>query len=70
MCEIRRVVKRVKFDGEFEFRGPRACGLHRVKENKEIEIWSTKFGRTWVGIGWIRGLGWFWRSGGVFFDGL
>jgi hypothetical protein len=56
-----------KFDGEFEFRGPRDCGLNRMKENHEIMIWSTKLGRTWVGIGSIWGLvGWFWRSGGVF----
>jgi hypothetical protein len=71
MCEIRGFVIWAKFDGEFEFRGPRACGLHRMKENREIMSWSTKLGRKQIGIGLMWSLvGWFWRSGGVFFDGL
>jgi hypothetical protein len=55
------VVICVKFDAEFEFRGPRACGLHRIKENSEIVIWLTKlvekeselgrFGVLWGGSG-------------------
>jgi hypothetical protein len=65
------VVIRATFNGEFEFRGPRAYGLRRMKENREIVIRSTKLGRTWVGIGSMWGLaGWFWRSRGVLFDGV
>jgi hypothetical protein len=45
------VVIWAKFDGEFEFRGPRDCGLHRIEDNREIVIWSTKLDRNWVGIG-------------------
>jgi hypothetical protein len=56
ICEIRRSVIWAKFDGEFEFRGPRACGLHRILGNHEIVIWSTKLGRKWVGIRSMWGL--------------
>jgi hypothetical protein len=50
MCEIRGVVIWAKLYGEFEFRGPRACGLHKMKLGFGRQVGS-KINRNWVDVG-------------------